>query len=330
MFTSLQLLGRLVLLVCIGLIVFFCLEYYHFSVSALATDGKTVEFEVQQGSSLNHVAKQLDDSGVLPHSLFFNLIARLTDKTHQLKAGEYRITPGLTAKQLLHKLVVGDVIMRSVTLVEGWNIHLVLQELHESPYLTHDLKNVAFDDIREKVGVHESHLEGLFFPETYHFAKYTLESDILMRAYHDMHKHLTKAWNERDRTIPIKTPYQALIVASMVEKETAVPSERPQVAGVIYRRMNKNMRLQIDPTVIYGLGDRYDGKIHKAEIKNKNPYNTYTIHGLPPTPIAMPSESAIHAALHPDKSNAIYFMGRGDGTHEFTDNLVDHEKAVKR
>jgi UPF0755 protein len=225
--------------------------------------------------------------------------------------------------------VSGKVKQHAITFPEGWNFKQIRQELDKNPNVQHTLQNVSFEKIPTKLGISQNHPEGLFFPDTYFFEKHTTDTAILKRAYGKMQLVLAEEWQNRAENLPLTTPYQALILASIVEKETAAPFERAKISGVFTRRLQQNMMLQTDPTVIYGMGDSYQGDIKTADLQNPTPYNTYTFKGLPPTPIAMAGREAIHAALHPDSGESIYFVSKGNGTHAFSTNLEEHNAAVE-
>lgn len=321
--------ARLLFLGIVAFGLFFALELYHFKTDRLLAEGQTFELEVQPGSSTRQIANKLKRLNISTHSHFFLLMARYKRLTHDLKAGEYLIESTTTASDLLQKMVAGDVIMRQVTFVEGWSLQEALHEMHQSVYLQHDLKNLSMADVQQKLHL-DNYPEGLFFPETYTFAKNTKESEILEKAHQLLQKKLTSAWELRNKDLPYKNAYEALIVASMVEKESAVADERNIIAGVILRRLQKRMYLQIDPTVIYALGDHYTGKLSKLDLKFPSPYNTYINRGLPPTPIALAGEGAINAAMHPDDSDFIYFVANADGKHIFSATLKEHNEAVRK
>ena len=284
---------------------------------------------VNAGGSVSSVARDLDQKGVLPSPLFFRLYARLTDQT-QVKAGEYAISAGDNSLTLLEKLIRGDVVVYQLTLVEGWTFRQALNYLHTleklNRYLTDD---EALQTFLSQLKIETDNPEGWFFPDTYHYSAADSDKDILRRAYQRMRDTLQTEWANRDVGLPYGTAYQALIMASIVEKETGVASEREQIAGVFVRRLQNNMRLQTDPTVIYGLGEGFDGNLRRRHLSQQTPYNTYVINGLPPTPIALPGREAIVAALHPDDSSALYFVAKGDGSHYFSDTLEQHNQAVK-
>lgn len=288
------------------------------------------EFTIAPGTSLKKLAVQLEDAGVLQDELRFRLLGRLMGYAGKVQAGTYSLDKPVTPLELLDKIVRGEVIRGVVLLVEGWNIREVRQELARNPQLEHRLVDMTDADLLAAIGAEESHAEGLFFPDTYYFSPHSPDIEVLRRAYQLQREKLLAAWESRAPGLPYKTPYEALIMASIIEKETGAAEERPQIAAVFVNRLNRGMRLQTDPTVIYGLGTRFDGNLRKADLLRDTPYNTYTRAGLPPTPIAMPGEEAIRAALNPADSKALYFVARGDGTHVFSDTLEEHNRAVNR
>jgi UPF0755 protein len=246
----------------------------------------------------------------------------------RIQAGTYRIMTGTTPPALLKQIVEGRVAQFGLTLVEGWNIYQVMDAIERSDSLKHTLRGMSNAQIMERLGRPAEHPEGRFFPETYKFPKGLTDLAFLQRAYRLMEERLAYEWEQREPGLPYKSPYEALIMASIVEKETGLASERRQIAGVFVRRLKKGMRLQTDPTVIYGLGVGFDGNLRRRDLLADNPYNTYRKAGLPPTPIAMPGADAIHAALHPAPGNALYFVARGDGSHHFSATLEEHNGAV--
>jgi UPF0755 protein len=285
-------------------------------------------FLVPHGSSLKAVARRLADSGALSEPNTFVWIATLTGRRQALKSGEYRFQSGMSAAAILDHMVKGRVIEYPFVIVEGWNIRQVLSALQQAPRLEQTLKGLTPGQIMAKLGRPGEHPEGRFFPDTYRYTGGQTDLSILQRAHRRMDERLSREWEKRRADIPVKTPYEALILASIVEKETGKPEERPMIAGVFVNRLRLNMKLQTDPTVIYGLGERFDGNIRKRDLLTDTPYNTYTRKGLPPTPIAMPGGEAIRATLNPADTRALYFVSRGDGSHVFSDNLNDHNQAV--
>ena len=290
-----------------------------------------VDYDLVPGTSLHQLAYQLHELGVLPKPKYLILYARIQRIGQRLQAGEYRLQPGISALEVLHKLQQGDVLLHSFTIVEGWTFRQLREALSAVPTLTHRLSaNTQASAVMALLGHPEQHPEGQFYPDTYFFPKQTTDLAFLERAYNTMQQRLRFEWQQRAPDTPLKSPYQALILASIIERETGVPAERPLIAAVFINRLRRNMRLQTDPTVIYGLGEDFDGDIKFRDLRRDTPYNTYTRAGLPPTPIAMPSGAAIHAALHPVDSDVLYFVAKGDGSHQFSTNLTDHEAAVDR
>ena len=287
-------------------------------------------FEVQKGTSIREILFQLNKKGAKVKPILFELITRITGADKKIHAGEYLITPKTSRRDLLRMLVNGDVIMRKFTIVEGWNVKTLFSELNKSEYLKNDLESAKKEDIIKKYASNKENVEGLFFPETYEFAKNTTVSTILKEAYNAMQNHLEAEWHSRALNLPYKNSYQALIVASLIEKETSIAEERDKISAVILGRLKKRMYLQIDPTVIYGMGGKYKGKLSRADLKKDTPYNTYTRKGLPPTPIALPSLASMRAAMHPANTDDLYFVARGNGGHIFTSNLKDHIAAVAK
>jgi UPF0755 protein len=300
----------------------------YFAQQPLALPATPFEFSVQPGQSLRQVARHLTQKGLLEEPWRFVLTARLLEKTTSIKAGEYELTQPLPPTELLDKMIRGEVKQVGITFIEGHTFAQMRKVLDEHPDLTHATKGLPEAELLALVGASEQHAEGLFFPETYRFHKGASDVEILKRAYQDMQTHLTQLWQTRNAGVPLKTPYEALVLASVVEKETGQASERPQIAAVFVNRLNINMRLQTDPTVIYGLGESFNGNLTKAHLKTDTPYNTYTRSGLPPTPIAMPGLGALQAALQPAKGSWLYFVSRGDGTHFFSSSLAEHNRAV--
>ena len=301
----------------------------HWSGQPLLVSSRQV-VEVEPGFSLYHVAHLLQREGMLKHGLLLRLYGRLQPSHAMIQAGEYEITPGMTPAMLLHKLESGEVVQYSVTLVDGQTFAAFEQSLKETGKITITLDKVKIGDLLHQWGDSHTNPEGQFFPDTYQFRKGDTDVSILHRAYLRMQQQLQSAWENRAQDLPYKTPYEALIMASIVEKETGEPGERAEIAGIFVNRLKKHMRLQTDPTVIYGLGDQYKGNLTKAHLSEYTPYNTYRIEGLPPTPIANPGLAAIDAALHPAPTKALYFVAKGDGSHQFSDTLAEHEAAVRK
>jgi UPF0755 protein len=302
----------------------------YFSAQPLALPASPFEFELRQGSTLKGVAHQLRDAKVLAEPWSFVMLGRLLGKQGQVKAGNYELESGLTSFGLLMKITRGDVTQEGITFIEGWNFRQMRAALDAQGNLRHDSQGMSEAEILAAIGAGEQQAEGLFLPDTYYFSKGGSDLALLKRAYQGMQKRLARAWDNRDPAVPYTDPYQALIMASIVEKETGKASERPMIAGVFLNRLRIGMRLQTDPTVIYGLGERFDGNLRKADLLADTPYNTYTRTGLPPTPIAMPGKEAIEAALHPERTKAMYFVAKGGGAHYFSTTLAEHNAAVAR
>lgn len=294
----------------------------------LPADGVVYRFE--PGSHVGSLASDLAAQGVLSRPLYLRLFARQSGQASRLQAGEYRLEPGMTPRGLLALLVSGRTVQYELTLVEGWTFRQVRQALAAHPTLTQTLAGQSDAQVMAALGQSEQPPEGRFFPDTYRFPRGTTDLAFLRRAHARMQQVLDEAWPQRAEGLPLQSADQALILASIIEKETGVVGERPEIAGVFVRRLQRGMRLQTDPTVIYGLGDGFDGNLRRRDLLTDTPYNTYTRAGLPPTPICMPGKAAILAALHPAKGSALYFVARGDGSHQFSATLAEHNAAVRR
>lgn len=306
-------------------------SYYRFVTTPVELPEGKARIELERGTSLLALARQMTEQGIIRQPYQFVLLAYLHRDQSRLKAGEYEIVSGMTPGQILARFTSGQVIQYSLTLVEGWTFRQAIAVIDAHEKLSSDHLTALSDDaLMAALGRSGEHPEGRFFPDTYQFTARTKAIDLLRRALERMDHILAEEWERRRPGLPIATPYEALILASIVEKETAVPGERPQIAGVFVRRLQKGMRLQTDPTVIYGLGTQYDGNIRGADLREATPYNTYVITGLPPTPIALPGRDAIRAALQPAPGDSLYFVARGDGTHEFSPTLDAHNRAVRR
>ena len=287
-------------------------------------------FSITPGTSLHGLAVQLEKSGIVNSPLTFRLLGRILKKSTGLKAGVYEISRPLTPLALFEKIEQGDVAQAAVQFIEGWNIREVRRALRQQDALQHLSETMSDAELLAAIGASESHVEGLFFPDTYFFAPRSTDIEILRRAYQAQRDKLMAEWKDRAPGLPYRTPYEALIMASIIEKETGEAAERPRIAAVFLNRLNLGMRLQTDPTVIYGLGPSFDGDLRKENLQRDTPYNTYTRRGLPPTPIAMPGAAAVHAALHPAQTDALYFVSRGNGSHVFSSSLDAHNRAVNR
>jgi len=290
---------------------------------------------VNPGNSLTAVVNRLARHKVVAHPLMLSWYGRLSGQAGRIQAGEYVLSPGTTSMELLHMMVAGRVRLHSLTVIEGWTVRDLLAAIRHQPAIRITLDAVRATDLPElarELALDTPSPEGWFFPDTYRFARGTTDVELLIRAHRLMQQRLSEAWRQRQTGLPYRTPYDALVLASIVERETALDGERPRIAGVFVRRLQKGMRLQTDPTVIYGLGDAFDGNLTRRDLKTDSPYNTYMRPGLPPTPIALPGARSLQAAMHPDHGNALYFVATGeqDGSHYFTDSLEEHNAAVAR
>lgn len=287
--------------------------------------------EVRRGDSFRQVLARARAVGVDGgHELYWQALGWQMDVARRLQAGDYALASGLTPREFLSKLASGQVIQYRFTIVEGWNFRQLRDALSTEPNLRQDLPGMDDASVMAALGRHGVHPEGRFLPETYNFTRGSADIDLLARAMRAMDRVLDEAWEARAPDLPIRSAEEALILASLIEKETGVPHERPEIAGVFTRRLRLGMRLQTDPSVIYGMGDRYQGRIGRAGLDTDTPYNTYTRAGLPPTPIAMPGRAAILAAVDPKDGDTLYFVSRGDGSHQFSRTLAEHNAAVRR
>jgi UPF0755 protein len=314
------------------------------ALSTPAVAGKPVVIEINKGDSFNQIIDKLLAQNVGIKPLWFKVFAVSENKVKKLKTGEYELATGLTLPEILAVFVQGKTKQYAITFPEGWSFKEILLEIKNNPSLEHTLQQFDYKALMVQLGADVKQPaiapgialppasmqspEGLFFPDTYFFEKHATDVALLKRAYDKMQLVLQQEWQGKAEALPFTTPYEALILASIVEKETAVIAERPLIAGVFIRRLQTGMLLQTDPTVIYGMGDSYQGDIAYKDLKAATPYNTYIIKGLPPTPIAMPGRDAIYAVLHPHNSKSLYFVARGDGTHQFSATLKDHNLAV--
>jgi UPF0755 protein len=307
------------------------LQVGQFLNTAMAIPDDSVVFEIPAGSAFGSISRDLADRGYIEHPAWFRWYARLTGKAAAVHAGEYQIHAGTTPRQLLRIFVDGEVQLYSFTIIEGWTFRELVAALIEDDTIDVGIDYEDWPAVLESFGAEVDHPEGLFLPETYRFPKGTTGIDILRQAYTLMRETLAEEWQDRDENLPFTSPYEGLILASIVEKETALAAERSRIAGVFMRRLEKNMRLQTDPTVIYGLGDDFDGNLTRLHLRTDTPYNTYTRGGLPPTPIALPGRAAINAALQPAAGTELYFVATGlsDGSHKFSDTKAEHDRAVQ-
>jgi UPF0755 protein len=287
-------------------------------------------FEVRTGMTLKSVAHELVGAGVLRFELPLVALARYKRVDRSIKAGNYEIASGVTLASLLDKLTQGDVMQAALTIVEGSTFGELTQALAASPAIGKSASGLSEAELAQKIGASGERLEGWFFPDTYYFTAGSPDVALLTRAYRLMQRRLDAAWSRRTADSPLKDAYSALILASIVEKETGRTADRPLIASVFLNRLRLGMRLQSDPTVIYGMGAGFDGNLRKRDLEADTPYNTYTRDGLPPTPIALPGQASLEAVVNPPKTDFLYFVSRGDGTSEFSTNLSDHNRAVAR
>jgi UPF0755 protein len=285
--------------------------------------------DVKPGDTPSGLFQRLEREGMLSGSFWLRLHWRLNLSGHTLHSGEYQLRLGMTARELLGLWQRGEVVQHTLTIVEGWNFRQVRAALEATTTIQQTLNDLSDREIMARLGHPELHPEGRFFPDTYSFTRGVTDLELLQRAFTRLEAVLAEEWQQRSKGLPYQEPYQALIMASIIEKETGVPSERGEIAGVFVRRLEQGMLLQTDPTVIYGMGERYRGRITRNDLRRPTPYNTYTNSGLPPTPIAMVGREAIHAALHPTEGKSLYFVARGDGSHVFSDSLSEHNRAVR-
>ncbi len=323
-----RLLFRLLLLLVIIAILLAGLVIYEFFNKPLISNPPERSIIIKPGSSLHSIAQQLNKENLLNYPAVFVAWVQLMHREQSLRAGEYAIPVAMTTPQLLMNMVNGKVILHKITLVEGWTFKEFRQALNQDAYLEHQTQSLNEAEIMQALGAKYQEADGLFFPETYLFTHGDSDLSVLQMAYKKMQDSLAYQWKVRALELPYNTPYQAVIVASMIEKETAVPGDRAQISGVIMRRLQKGMRLQIDATVYYGQYGSQEAKLTKADLKKDGPYNTYMRSSLPPTPICMPSEESVYAALHPASGDSLYYVARGDGSSEFSATYMQHKAAI--
>lgn len=317
------------MLMVLGLLLIWGGMHYHIIVKKpVVAEAGTLE--VNKGDSLDTVVKNLQAKKIAIDSFWFKLFAYRKHLDRVLKAGEYVLNKGATAADILALLTEGRTKRYSITFPEGWGFKQMFQAIKNNANLKHTLNDDELQHVMQKIGSDQTHPEGQFFPDTYFFEKNTTDVELLKRAHDKMRTLIDSEWHNRDQQVPLENPYQALILASIIEKETAAAEERKQISGVFTRRLKKGMLLQTDPTVIYGMGSDYHGDIRREDLREPTPYNTYVNKGLPPTPIAMPGKEAIIAALHPADGDALFFVSRGNGRHVFSATLAEHEKFVDR
>lgn len=284
---------------------------------------------VETGTAFSQLARRVEQEGYVDDAFWLRLYGRLTPEKTKIKAGDYELQPGMTPVTMIETMVEGKVKHWAVQFIEGKTFADMRAALASEEQLEKITTDWTDERIMEAIGAADQHPEGWFYPDTYLFTSNETDLDILKRAYSRMVEVLEEEWQKREDGLPYDSPYEALVMASIIERETGVAGERKEVAGVFVRRLQKGMRLQTDPTVIYGMGDDYAGRIRRRDLRTHTPYNTYRIDGLPPTPIAMPARAAIHAALHPAEGKALYFVARGDGSHKFSETLAEHQRAVR-
>lgn len=309
---------------------FFAGDFYLYANRSQPLPSQPFAFSLKQGTSLRAAATQLQQQGVLANERMFVILARLLGKSAQIKAGNYELQSAATPLELLDMLAKGRVALSEISIIEGWTFGQFRAILNASPAIRHDSTALSDAEILQRIGASEQQAEGLFFPDTYYFARGTSDLALFRRAYQTMQQRLQEAWQVRASDLPLDSPYQALILASIVEKETGQAKDRDMIAGVFTNRLHKGMLLQTDPTVIYGMGEKFDGNLRKRDLLEDTPYNTYTRTGLPPTPIALPGLASLKATLHPAKTDALYFVARGDGSSEFSATLTQHNRAVDK
>ena len=310
----------------VGILTYQLLDFQHGEVNLQ----EPRVFLIKSGSNIKIIAQDLTMQKIIEDPWLFILLAKLKGVETRVRAGEYQLESGQTPDDLIEVFVSGSSIQYSFTVIEGWSFRQMLDAMARDPIIEHQLEDKTNEEIMRLIGYPDQHPEGMFFPDTYRFPKGTSDIEFLRRAYQVMQQHLEREWNQRENDLPLKSSYEALILASIIEKETGAGFERPLIAGVFTERLKRNMRLQTDPTVIYGLGESFDGDIRFRDLKKDTPYKTYLRAGLTPTPIALPGLDSIRAALHPAKTKALYFVSKGDGTHHFSETLEEHNAAVKR
>lgn len=320
-------LARLFALILSAVLVFAAwMAWFAFRPAALSAPA--VDFSIRSGSGLKSATRQIIDAGVEMDAWKFNLLGRALMADTSVKAGTYSVEPGVTPWEVMRKIRKGDVAQSDIVFIEGWTFRQIREALKAHRDIEHESDALSDEEIMVKLGVPDRPAEGMFFPDTYVFGKGESDLKILARAHRAMQKHLQTAWERRVPELPLANAYEALILASIVEKETGKATDRGMIAGVFVNRLRLHMKLQTDPTVIYGMGEKFDGNLRKKDLTTDTPFNTYTRAGLPPHPIATPGLAAISAVMSPAKTDALYFVARGDGTSEFSPTLADHNRAV--
>lgn len=306
-------------------------DYRQFLETPLPVPAQGLTLDIQSGTGIGQLVRQLQQQpGLSRPAIYLEAYARLNGLASRLKAGEYALTPGLTPRALLDRIVAGRVIQYPLTIVEGWTFRQLRQALMAHPRLVQTLSGLSDAEVMARLGRPGEHPEGWFLPDTYHFPAGFTDEAFLRRARAAMDQRLREIWDRRAPDAPVNDPYQALILASIIEKETGIAAERAEIAGVFARRLRQGMRLQTDPTVIYGLGEAFDGNLHRRDLETDTPYNTYTRSGLPPTPIALPGIAALEAAVNPASGDTLYFVADGKGGHVFSRTLDEHNRAVRQ
>lgn len=316
-----------VLFLSVALISFIIVEYI--THTPIITKNN-LHYLLKPGVTTRTIASDLYKTTHLSHPVVFRLIARLKGVDHKLQAGEYIFPKGSSIHSILKQLEYGRVVYYNFTIVNGWNIWEVMSNINKQPFIQHTMKNLMPIQIAQNLGIKQATAEGLLYPETYRYSRGTTDLSILKQAHQLMLDKMKIAWANRAKDLWYKNPYQALIVASMIEKETALSTEKPMIAAVILKRLEKWMHLQIDATVIYGLGPNFTKKLTIQDLQHKTSYNTYENYGLPPTPISMPGQESIDAALHPAKTEVLYFVSKGDGSHVFSQTLSAHDQQTEK
>lgn len=325
--TAALLIGLLLAAVTLGATIW---KVNRFMTAEVSVPANGVDFEIASGSSFSAITRQLVQQGIIENDRWFRLYARWSGDASAVQAGHYLLLPGTTPASMLQQFTSGAVRLYSFTIIEGWNHRDLLNALHADEAIRATMSDEDWPGLLAELGAATAHPEGLFLPETYRFPRDTSDRELLAQAYTLMQAVLAEEWSARDEATPLESPYEALILASIIEKETGLAAERPRIAGVFTRRLQKRMRLQTDPTVIYGIGASFNGNLTRRDLRTDTPYNTYTRSGLPPTPIAMPGRAAIRAALNPAPGEELFFVatGLGDGSHRFSTTKAEHDAAV--
>jgi len=323
--TALAARGLIIGLVCCGSLCW----YIYSNITRELTPGQSL-YNIEKGSSLRDFSKTLENRGIIAREWPLLVWATFTGKATRIQAGEYRFPETTNLKSIVKQILDGEVVTYSVTIIEGWTFSDIRKMLQKSEHLTDDIADLSELEILNAIGSSQPHPEGLFFPDTYYSSRGDSQLAILKVAHDTMATHLEEVWQNKSLEVAIETPYEALILASIIEKESVVDTERTLISGVLSNRLRQNLLLQTDPTIVYGLGDVFDGILRKSDLTNDGPYNTYTRRGLPPTPIASPGMKSLIAAVQPKQTSKMFFVARGDGTHEFSETLAEHNVAVNQ